>query len=231
MLNRGGEHVPDQTSISMERAESSRVALSAAPASTAVPSADVEALLLGVLGPALGAALRLTANRQDAEDLVQEAALNAFRAFDSFQPGTNFKAWFFRILMNCFYTSHRRRRPETSMQDMEESHDWYLYERTREEGLHERSADPARLTISQMAGDDIARALEALPEDFRVVCTMYFMEDFSYQEIADMLSIPVGTVRSRLHRGRKILQKLLWELAVDQGIVAQRPAATTMRST
>jgi RNA polymerase sigma-70 factor, ECF subfamily len=185
---------------------------------------DFEALLRGVVGPALGAALRLTANRQDAEDLVQEAALNAFKSFGTFQPGTNFKAWFFRILMNCFYTSHRRRRPESSIEELEDAHELYLYERTAAAGLHDRGTDPAKLALGQIASEDIARALESLPEEYRVVCTMYFIEDFAYQEIADMLGIPVGTVRSRLHRGRKMLQKRLWELAVDQGIVPTRPA-------
>lgn len=192
------------------------------PTSTLIPqrpAADFETLLGEVVGVAYGTALRLTMNRQDAEDLVQDASLLAYRAFDSFQPGTNFKAWFFRIMLNSFYSSRRKKRPERSLQDLEDVPELYLYTRTSEAGLHGQETDPARLTIGRIDGDAIAEALASLPDEFRMVCTMYFMEDFSYQEIADMLDIPVGTVRSRLHRGRKLLQKRLWELAVDRGIV------------
>jgi RNA polymerase sigma-70 factor, ECF subfamily len=188
---------------------------------------DFDVLLRGVLGPAFGMALRITGNRQDAEDLVQEASLAAYRGFATFQPGTNFKAWFFRIMINCFLTSRRRARPETSLQDLEDSHAAYFFMRTAEAGLHGEFDDPAAATIGQMAQEDVARALAALPEEFRVVCTLYFMEDLAYQEIADILQVPVGTVRSRLHRGRKMLQKRLWKVAEDQGIVRTRPARQT----
>ncbi len=190
-----------------------------ADAMVPAPPADFETLLAQVIDVAYGTALRLTMNRQDAEDLVQDAALLAFRAFGSFQPGTNFKAWFFRIMLNRFYSSRRKQRPEQSLQDLGDVHELYLYSRTAEAGLQGPETDPARLTLGRLAGDAIARALASLPDEFRVVCTMYFMEDFSYQEIADMLEIPVGTVRSRLHRGRKLLQQRLWALALDQGIV------------
>lgn len=193
-----------------------------ADAGVAPPLADFEALLRSVLRPAFGAALRLTANRHDAEDLVQDAALLCFRSFGTFRPGTNFKAWFFRILMNCFYSRHRRRRSECSMHDLEDAHELYLYARTAEVGLHGPSTDPAKLAIGQIASEDIAKALESLPEEYRTVCTLYFVEDFAYQEIADVLGIPVGTVRSRLHRGRRMLQKRLWQLAEDQGIIPAR---------
>jgi RNA polymerase sigma-70 factor (ECF subfamily) len=182
-------------------------------------NAEFERQLARVIDVAFGTAMRLTMNRQDAEDLVQEAALLAFKAFGSFEPGTNFKAWFFRILMNAFYSSRRKKRPEQALQDLEDVPELYLYTRTAEAGLHGPETDPARLTVGRMAADDIARALASLPDEFRMVCTMYFMDDFSYQEIAEMLGIPVGTVRSRLHRGRKLLQMRLWELAVDQGLV------------
>jgi RNA polymerase sigma-70 factor (ECF subfamily) len=190
-------------------------------------AADFDVLLRDVLGPVFGTALRMTGNRQDAEDLVQEAALAAYRGFATFQPGTNFKAWFFRIMMNCYLTSRRRARPETSMEDLEDSHAAYFFMRTAEAGLHAQFDDPAGATIGQMAQEDVARALAALPEEFRVVCTLYFMEDLAYQEIADILGLPVGTVRSRLHRGRKMLQKRLWKVAEDQGIVRARSARET----
>jgi RNA polymerase sigma-70 factor, ECF subfamily len=197
------------------------------PAAAPLPLADssdtdFDMLLRGVLAPAFGTALRMTGNRHDAEDLVQEASLAAYRGFGTFQPGTNFKAWFFRIMMNCYLTSRRRFRPETSMQDLEDSHAAYFFMRTAEAGLHGRFDDPAAATIGQMAQEDVARALGSLPEEFRVVCTLYFMEDLAYREIADILRLPVGTVRSRLHRGRKMLQKRLWKVAEDQGIVRTR---------
>jgi RNA polymerase sigma-70 factor, ECF subfamily len=191
-------------------------------------AADFDLMLRAVLGPAFGTALRMTGNRQDAEDLVQEAALAAYRGFATFQAGTNFKAWFFRIMMNCYLTSRRRARSETSMEELEDSHAAYYFMRTAEAGLHAQFDDPAAATIGQMAQEDVARALEALPEEFRIVSTLYFMEDLAYQEIADILGLPVGTVRSRLHRGRKMLQKRLWKVAEDQGIV--RSQARQMNS-
>jgi RNA polymerase sigma-70 factor (ECF subfamily) len=114
------------------------------------------------------------------------------------------------------------------MHDLEDSHAAYLFMRTAEAGLHAKFDDPAGATIGQMAQEDVASALAALPEEFRVVCTLYFMEDLAYQEIADILRLPVGTVRSRLHRGRKMLQKRLWKVAEDQGIVRARSELQTI---
>jgi RNA polymerase sigma-70 factor (ECF subfamily) len=199
----------------------------ALPARADSPAANFEVLLGSVLAPAFGMALRMTRNRQDAEDLVQEAALAAYRGFGTFQAGTNFKAWFFRIMMNCYLTSRRRARPATSMEDLEDAHAAYFFMRTAEVGLHSRYEDPAGATIGRMAQEDVVAALESLPEEFRVVCTLYFMDDLAYQEIADILGLPVGTVRSRLHRGRKMLQKRLWKVAEDQGIVRTHPALQT----
>jgi RNA polymerase sigma-70 factor (ECF subfamily) len=184
-------------------------------------------LLRAVIEPAFRTALRMIGNRHDAEDLVQEASLAAYRGFATFQRGTNFKAWFFRIMMNSYLTSRRRARPEMSMDDLEDSHAAYFFMRTAEAGLHGQYKDPAAATIGQMAQDDVAGALAALPEEFRVVCTLYFMDDLAYQEIADILMLPVGTVRSRLHRGRKMLQKRLWKVAEDQGIVRRASAPQT----
>ncbi len=172
-----------------------------------------------MVSPAYGYALRLTRNRADAEDLVQEAALLACRGRTGFEEGTNFKAWFFRILTNCFWGMHRRelRRPSTI--DFDDAPGLQLYHRSREVGLQVDGADPASELLERIGAEKVAEALALLPESFEVVCTLYFMEDFSYQEIAEVLSVPVGTVRSRLHRGRKMLQKSLWHVAVDAGIV------------
>jgi RNA polymerase sigma-70 factor (ECF subfamily) len=182
----------------------------------------LDELLNPLLDRAYGFALRLLRNRADAEDLVQEGALAACRGFGTFQPGTNFKAWFFRILTNCYYNRHRRQRHEGPTADLDETPQLYLYGRTAELGLYRDTADPAGALLSRLDGEQIAAAVYALPEEYRVVSTLYFIEDLSYATIADIVGIPIGTVRSRLHRGRKILQKLLWRIAVDGGVVPDR---------
>ena len=105
------------------------------------------------------------------------------------------------------------------MLGLEDASELYLQRRTHEAGLHVQGSDPVKAAIGRMEWEQVAAALQALPEEYRVVATMYFLEDFSYQDIAEVLSIPIGTVRSRLHRGRQMLQKRLWEIAVDQGLV------------
>jgi len=179
-------------------------------------------LLRPLLERAYGLALRLLRNRADAEDLVQEAALAACRGFGTFQTGTNFKAWFFRILTNCYYYRHRRQRHEGPPVEFDETPELYLYSQTAELGLHQGAADPAQALLNRLDGDQIEGALQGLPHEYRLVSTLYFIEDFSYEEIAGILGIPLGTVRSRLHRGRKILQKLLWRVAVERGLVPDR---------
>jgi RNA polymerase sigma-70 factor (ECF subfamily) len=187
-----------------------------------------ESYLTPVLTAAYGTALHMTRNGDDAEDLVQEAALHAFRAFDSFQEGTNFKAWFFRILTNLFINAYRRRQREPgteTLPDLEDAPALYLFKQTRDLGIHAWNADPAALVLDRFETEQVCRAIAALPEEYRVVSALYFMEEFSYQEIAEMVGCPVGTVRSRLHRGRRMLQKALWHLAEQQGIVADlRPS-------
>jgi len=181
--------------------------------------ANFEELFQPIAGMAYGTAVRLTRNRTDAEDLVQDAALLAFRAFDSFQPGTNFKAWFFRILTNAFYSRHRKDKHERNNISTEDLPPLYLYGKTADIGLHSREADPAAALMDRIDTEHVAEALESLPTEYRVVATLYFIEDFSYQQIADVAGCPVGTVRSRLHRGRRMLQKALWQVAEERGIV------------
>jgi RNA polymerase sigma-70 factor (ECF subfamily) len=141
------------------------------------------------------------------------------RGFAGFEPGTNFRAWFFRILTNCCYARHRRagRRPVTaSLEDVPEV---YLFERSSEAGLPVEGADPARAVLDRLTGEQVADAIAALPEEFRLVATLYFLQDMSYEEIAEIVGCPVGTVRSRLHRGRRMLQKALWHAAEDAGLL------------
>jgi RNA polymerase sigma-70 factor (ECF subfamily) len=180
-----------------------------------------ESLLSEVLPSAYGYALRLTRNQADAEDLVQEAALRAFRASDSFEPGTNFKAWFFKILTRGFWATHRHRQRRAATVDLEDTPDLYLYARSAQAGLPWDGEDPAATLVNRMGTERITQAIAQLPEEYGVVCTLYFMEDFAYHEIAQVLDVPVGTVRSRLHRGRKMLQKSLWQVAEEAGIIAE----------
>jgi RNA polymerase sigma-70 factor (ECF subfamily) len=174
-----------------------------------------EALLSPVLDAAYGTALRMTHNREDAADLIQEVALQAFRAFDTFQEGTNFKAWFFRILVNAFRYNYRKRKRGPTITCLEDASELYLYMRATEAGMVTRRDNPAEVVLGQMTEAQVANALAALPEEFRIVSTLYFMEEMSYQEIAEIVNCPVGTVRSRLHRGRKLLQKALWDMVEE----------------
>jgi RNA polymerase sigma-70 factor, ECF subfamily len=184
---------------------------------------SLDALLTPILGVTYGYALRLLRNPSDAEDLLQEAALAAVRGFAGFQRGTNFKAWFFQILTNCFYGRHRRQKREGEPTELDDVPELYLFERTTELGFHGGS-DPAREVLSRLDSEQIAAALERLPDEYRVVSTLYFMEDFTYEQIAAIVGVPVGTVRSRLHRGRKLLQRELWPIAVEHGIVGRSRA-------
>ena len=180
--------------------------------------AEFEALFSPILQMAYGTAVRLTRNRTDADDLVQEAALLAYRAFGTFQRGTNFKAWFFRILTNAFYSRHRKEKHEKANLSTDDLPALYLYHKTAEAGLAGPDSDPASALLDRLDADRVGEALDALPEEYRAAAILYFVDDLSYQQIAEALQCPVGTVRSRLHRGRRMLQKALWDLAVERGI-------------
>jgi RNA polymerase sigma-70 factor (ECF subfamily) len=165
--------------------------------------------------------LRMTRSEAEAEDLVQETYIKAFRHRDQFTPGTNLKAWLFRILTNTFINQYRRKatRPETTvLDDVEES---ILYRHMRDVSPGLSSPDPEAELIDSTLSSEVKEALEALPEKFRTT-VLLDVEGFSYKEIAQMLDIPIGTVMSRLHRGRKFLQKRLYDVARDRGIVAAR---------
>jgi RNA polymerase sigma-70 factor (ECF subfamily) len=204
-------------------AELSQV-LSGTPMSGRTPNAapaTFESLFSAAVNSAFGVALRLTRNQADAEDLVQEAALLAFRAFDSFQTGTNFRAWFLKILTNCYYSKRRREKSRPVTSDLDDTPDLYLYARSGQAGFPTQGPDPAAELLEKLGTERIVAAVNRLPEEYRVVSTLYLMDDLSYEEIARVLECPVGTVRSRLHRGRKMLQKLLWQIAEEEGIVGE----------
>jgi RNA polymerase sigma-70 factor (ECF subfamily) len=185
-----------------------------------VAPATFEALFSAAVNSAFGVAMRLTRNQADAEDLVQEAALLAFRAFDSFEAGSNFRAWFLKILTNCYYSKRRREKSRPVTSDLDDTPDLYLYARSGQAGFPTQGPDPAAELLEKLGTERIVAAINRLPEDYRVVSALYFMDDLSYEDIAKVLECPVGTVRSRLHRGRKMLQKALWQIAEEDGIVA-----------
>ncbi len=189
-----------------------------ASADSGAGSEEFEGLLRPYLDGAYRVAYRLTGNPADAEDLVQEAALLAWRGFESFRKDSNFRAWFYRILTNAFVSKYRKTRREGKAVELEEVPELYLWSRTEAAGLHGVMQDPAAL-LDKIDGERINAAIAALPEEYRVVASLYFLEDVPYHEIAEMIGIPIGTVRSRLHRARRQLQKALWTAAVDQGLV------------
>ena len=172
---------------------------STVPAATPTePQATFEELLTPMLDPAYGLAMTLTGNRADAEDLVQEAALAALRGFNTFQPGSNFKAWFYRVLTNCFYGKHRqqKRRPQTV--DLDDVPDMYMYARTIESGLHRHTPNPAATVMEQISIEQIQRAIDALPDEYRAVAALYFNEEYTYEEIAAKGAM--GDCQRRRHR-------------------------------
>lgn len=186
-------------------------------------AASFEELFRSIAGPAYALASSLIRDASRAEDLLQEAALAAYRGFASFAPGTNFKAWFYRILTNCHFARYRRERRTPQTVELEETPALYLYMRTAEVGLH-AEADPAERLMRRMTAEQVREAVASLPEEYRVAVSLFFLEESSYEEIAAVLECPLGTVRSRLHRGRKMLQKSLWTMAVEAGIVADLAA-------
>ncbi|HXF74115.1 MAG TPA: sigma-70 family RNA polymerase sigma factor [Actinomycetota bacterium] len=163
------------------------------------------------------AALRLTRNPADAEDLVQETYLRAYRGFGSFRPGTNLRAWMYRILTNTFINAYRKRQREPQTVPDEGIDEWYLYDRLASAGSSAESE-----VLERIPDEDVRAALDALPEGFRMAVLLADVEGFSYREIAEILGIPIGTVMSRLHRGRRALEKALWEKARERGLVADR---------
>jgi len=168
------------------------------------------------------AALRMTRNPADAEDLVQETYLKAYRAFNSFTEGTNLKAWLYRILTNTYINTYRakKRRPEES--DIDDIENFYLYRRLGglEGAAAGRSAEDE--VLDHFTETEVKEAIEALPEQFRMAVLLGDVEGFSYKEIAEILDVPIGTVMSRLHRGRRALQKRLYEFGRQRGLVPER---------
>jgi RNA polymerase sigma-70 factor (ECF subfamily) len=177
---------------------------------------DFEHDAMQYAGQLYSAALRMTRNHAEAEDLVQETYLKAYRGYHTFRSGTNLKAWLYRILTNTYINRYRRqlRRPvETDLGDVE---DLYLYRHISESGQVAPSAEEE--VLDRLVDEDVRAAVESLPDHFRLPVLLADVEGFSYKEIAEIMDVPIGTVMSRLHRGRKALEQALWDYAEAHGL-------------
>ncbi|MBK0420963.1 sigma-70 family RNA polymerase sigma factor [Leucobacter sp. CSA2] len=171
---------------------------------------------LPMLDQLYGAAMKMTRNPQDAQDLVQETFLKAYSAFASFQEGTNLKAWLYRIMTNSYINTYRKKQREPFLGVVEDLEDWQLGGAESTTAMSAKSAEAE--AIDRTPDTVVTEALNALPEDFRMAVYLADVEGFSYQEIADIAEVPIGTVMSRLHRGRARLRKTLGEYAGEQGV-------------
>jgi len=181
---------------------------------------EFEGIALEYLTPLFNLALNLTRNRKDAEDLVQETYLRAYRFFDSYQSGTHIKAWLFRILRNTFINRYRAMKVRPEEVDFGKVE--LAYERVVDEHFLQanRPVSPEEVLMNGILDEEIETAMARLPEEYRLVVILALVEDLSYKEVATALSIPLGTVMSRLHRGRKLLQGQLLEYAKKKGILS-----------
>jgi RNA polymerase sigma-70 factor (ECF subfamily) len=164
-------------------------------------------------------ALRLTKNPTDAEDLVQEAFVKAYRFWDKFELGSNCRAWLFKIMTNIFINQYRSKSRSPMTANIDDIDDNFLYGQL---ATVDAGGDPEGALFAKIFDDDVKKAIENLPDDFRLVVVLSFLEGFSYQEIAEIADLQLGTVKSRLHRGRKLLQKQLWDYAIRNGYIKDK---------
>ena len=161
-------------------------------------------------------ALRMKKNVGDAEDLVQEALVKAYRFWDKFETGSNCRAWLFKIMTNVFINEYRSKSRSPMSVNVDDIDDNYLYGQL---ATNSDGDNPEKELFAKMLDDDVKKAIDELPDDFRIVVVLSFIEGFSYQEIAEIADLQLGTVKSRLHRGRKLLQKELLDYAIRNGFI------------
>ncbi len=179
--------------------------------------AEFEALVMPHLEPLYGTAVRMTRNPQEADDLLQDTCLKAYRFLDKFQRGTNFKAWIFKILTNVFINRYRKLQRDREVRGEVEKDGHYAH--ILAQGPAQDALRPEEMILDRLMSDDIREALEKLPPDFRMAIILSDVEEFSYKEIAEIMDCPVGTVMSRLYRARRQMQRLLYRHAVDRGFI------------
>jgi len=182
-----------------------------------VSSWDFDSQVMPYLDSLYNTAYRMTRSAEDAEDLVQETYFKAYKYYDKFEEGTNLKAWLFKILKNTFINNYRKKKLEPRSVDFAEIED--SFERIVRRDNNDQPADPESEFFTGVLDDDVRKALDSLPYDYRMVVILADLEDFSYKEIADILDCPVGTVMSRLYRGRKLLEKALLKYARQHGYI------------
>jgi RNA polymerase sigma-70 factor (ECF subfamily) len=184
-----------------------------------IPSEDFEAGVLAQLDSLYRTARRMTSSQQEAEDLVQETMLKAFRFAHTYQPGTNLRAWLFRILNTSAINRYRKQASHPTTSSLPEGEDFYLYNRIRDLTGQELNVGAEEEVLSHYLDEDVYNALNELPPNFRMAVILADIEGLSYKEIAEALNIPIGTVMSRISRARRQLQRSLWKYAKDKGYV------------
>ncbi len=180
---------------------------------------DFEAAAIPYLDGLYNMAFRLTRNAEDAEDLIQETYLKAYKHYDKFEAGTNLKAWLFRIMKNTFINGYRKRQsqpPQSAFSEIEDSFESLV------EASDGQAKNPEQEFLSKVLDEDVQLAIDALREDYRMVILLVDLEGFTYKEAASILEVPVGTVMSRLYRGRRMLERVLLEYARDHGYLRRR---------
>lgn len=229
-------HPVDETEVQLDAVEDEQTALDDAADepvdAKTVSEAELRSLFedqaLPFMDQLYGAAMRMTRNPADASDLVQETFVKAFAAFRQFKQGTNLKAWLYRILTNTFINTYRKNQRNPYQGTIDELEDWQLGgAESVTQSISARSAEAD--AIDHLPSSAVKDALQAIPEDFRMAVYFADVEGFSYQEIADIMKTPVGTVMSRLHRGRRLLRGLLADHARETGIVPDAASTATMR--